>query len=145
METVIQTYQEVISYLNKNNRPKHLLLGNGFSMAYDSSIFSYNALNNFIESIDNALLKKLFAIIDNKNFELVMQQLDNFCEIANVFSADKALLNKITEASNQLKNSLIDAVKELHPEHVYSLPEEKSEACFSWLNEFLENNCKFFT
>lgn len=32
-KTEILTYDYVIEYLAKNNRPKHLLLGNGFSMA----------------------------------------------------------------------------------------------------------------
>src|SRR5690554_7541077 len=54
-KTEILTYDYVIEYLAKNNRQKHLLLGNGFSMAYDSGIFSYNALNKFIESIDKTV------------------------------------------------------------------------------------------
>jgi hypothetical protein len=128
----ILTYDYVIDYLAKNNRQKHLLLGNGFSMAYDSGIFSYNALNKFIESVDNHLLKKLFSIVDNKNFELVMQQLDNFLEIAEMFGSDKELTSQIKSANEELKHSLIDAVKELHPEHVFTIPEEKSTACFLW-------------
>ena len=145
MATEIKTYQKVIKYLKKNNRQKHLLLGNGFSMAYDHSIFSYNALNGFIDKLDNKLLKRLFEIIDNKNFELVMQQLDNFCEIASVFGADKSLIEKIETASEQLRSSLIDAVKELHPDHVYTIPEEKSKKCYRWLNDFLKNDGNIFT
>ncbi len=145
MAIKIQTYQEITSYLKTKNRKKHLLLGNGFSMAYDHSIFSYNALNSFIDNLDNKLLKKLFEIIDNKNFELVMQQLDNFCEIASVFGADENLIQKIETASGQLRSSLIDAVKELHPEHVYTIPVEKSKKCYTWLNEYLQNNGNIFT
>lgn len=114
-------------------------------MAYDNSIFSYNALNSFIDNLDNKLLKKLFEIIDNKNFELVMQQLDNFSEIASVFDADKNLIQKIKTASELLRSSLIDAVKELHPEHVYTIPEEKSKKCYNWLNEYLQNDGNIFT
>ena len=55
MATKIQTYQEVTSYLKSKNRKKHLLLGNGFSMAYDHTFFSYNALNGFIDNLDNVL------------------------------------------------------------------------------------------
>jgi hypothetical protein len=141
----ILTYDYVIDYLAKNNRQKHLLLGNGFSMAYDSGIFSYNALNKFIESVDNPLLKKLFSIVDNKNFELVMQQLDNFLEIAEMFGSDKELTSQIKSANEELKHSLIDAVKELHPEHVFTIPEEKSTACFRWLNEYLAKGGNVFT
>src|SRR5687767_6797559 len=106
----LQTYQEVIHYLNTKGRIKHLLFGNGFSIAYDPKIFSYNALSKFIDNIDNDLLKKLFEVVNTKNFELIMQQLDNFIEIAKAFSTDKDLVKKITEANAVLKTSLITAV-----------------------------------
>jgi len=57
---VLQSYQEVTDYLDQKNRQKHLLLGNGFSMSYDPEIFSYNALNKFIEELNNPLITKLF-------------------------------------------------------------------------------------
>ncbi len=83
--TELMTYNEILPYLQKNRRTVHLLLGNGFSMAYDSKIFSYNALQGFIEEIDDELLSKLFGIVKTKNFELVMQQLGNFCELIEDF------------------------------------------------------------
>ena len=45
----LQDYQSVIEKLNKRSYLKHLIMGNGFSMAYDHKIFSYNALYDFIE------------------------------------------------------------------------------------------------
>jgi hypothetical protein len=141
----LPSYQEIEQHLTKAKRTKHLLFGNGFSMAYDYRIFSYNALSNFIESIDNELLKKLFSALNTKNFELIMQQLDNFCEIAAVFSDDKKLVKKVQNASAALKTSLIDAVKELHPEHVFIVPEEKSKGCYSFLYNFLSNNGLVFS
>lgn len=74
----LEKYTEVIEYLRKKPGKSHLLLGNGFSMSYDQSIFSYNALHDFIDNLDNELLTKLFEIVNTKNFEMVMQQLDNF-------------------------------------------------------------------
>jgi hypothetical protein len=141
----LQTYEEVVQYLMKSRRTKHLLLGNGFSMSYDSGIFSYNALSTFIDKTSNELLKKLFSTINTKNFELVMQQLDNFVEIAKIFSSDTELVIKIKEASNTLKDSLIEAVKELHPEHVFLVPEEKSRSCFNFLNDYLSNSGSIFS
>jgi hypothetical protein len=141
----LKSYSEVIAHLNKNNRQKHLLLGNGFSMAYDAEIFSYNALNRFIEEIDDDLLRKLFQIINTNNFELVMRQLDNFCQLAEEFSSDKDLKDKIQKASDLLKTTLIDAVKKLHPEHVFQIPENKSESCAIFLNTFLQSEGHIFT
>ena len=47
----LETFQDVLASIQKNKkRSFHLLLGNGFRMAYDSAIFSYNALHNFIQN-----------------------------------------------------------------------------------------------
>lgn len=141
----LMSYEQMMSSLNKKKRIINLLLGNGFSMAYNPEIFSYNALNNYIENIDNKLLIKLFDLINTKNFEMVMQQLENFCEIANAFGTDMELINIIKEASDSLKTGLIDAVKELHPEHVFSIPDVKSSACSKFLKDYLDTNGHVFT
>jgi hypothetical protein len=141
----LQSYEQVMEYLNKDRRQRHLLLGNGFSMAYDKDIFSYNALSTFIDKLEDDLLKKLFEVINTKNFEVVMQHLDNFIEIARVFSKEKDLVNRLTSASETLKKSLIDAVKTLHPEHVFKVPKKNSEKCARFLESYLENRGNIFT
>lgn len=141
----MKTYQEVIKHLEKQGRQKHLLLGNGFSMAYDSKIFSYNALSNVVNSTDDNLLKRLFDIIKTKNFESIMQQLENFCELAKEFSEDNNLETKIQGAANALKINLMDAITELHPEHVFQIPEENSKTCANFLANFLLEEGNVFT
>ena len=95
MSQNLKTYQQITSELKTKQRQTHLLLGNGFSMAYNPEIFSYNALHNFISSQDNLKIKSLFDIVKTKNFELVMQQLDNFIDLARVFGCNKNLENDI--------------------------------------------------
>lgn len=141
----LMTCQEVMDSLHKRKRTKHLLLGNGFSMAFDRDIFSYNALSRFIEESGDQMVKGLFEKLNTKNFELIMQQLDNFCKIADLFSDDKTLVAKIAAVSEQLKNSLIEAVKELHPEHVFKIPDEQSEACVNFLSEYLSQDGLVFS
>lgn len=141
----VYAYDEVIKSLNDKKRQKHLLLGNGFSMSYDSGIFSYNALSKFLENLNNDILQKLFQIIKTSNFELLMEQLDNVAQIAEVFGADKKVVQNIRNATTTLKESLIEAIKELHPEHVFSVPEEKSKACAAFLNSFLSDDGQIFT
>ncbi len=122
-----------------------MLLGNGFSMAYDSGIFSYNALNKFIDKTKNPLLVKLFEVVNTKNFELIMQQLAIFSRLAETFSSDKRLKKRIDSASDALKTSLIDAIGELHPEHVFKIPRKRSEACARFINTFLASGGHVFT
>jgi hypothetical protein len=144
-QTELMKYAEVIQSLEKKKRKKHLLLGNGFSMSYDSGIFSYNALSKFLENLDNDILQKLFQILKTSNFELLMEQLNNVAEITEVFGADKTVVQNIIEATKTLKESLIEAIKELHPEHVFSITEEKSKACAIFLNFFLSAEGQIFT
>lgn len=141
----LQSYSEVVKYLKSKTRQKHLLLGNGFSMSYDSAIFSYNALSKFIYELKDNDLHKLFEIVNTNNFELLMQQLDNAAQIAEVFGADKKVVKKIREASETLKTSLIEAIKELHPDHVFKISEDKSHACANFLNSFLLQDGEIFT
>ncbi|HAT2712285.1 TPA: DUF4917 family protein [Aeromonas hydrophila] len=145
MTEKLKTYSEVISYLESKKRQPHLLLGNGFSMAYNHEIFSYNALHRFIEEQDDPLITSLFKIIKTKNFELIMQQLDNFCELINAFGSNDELLEKIETASSRLKESLIDAVEALHPEHVFKLGENQIAKCYNFLSFFINNHGSIFS
>jgi len=141
----LPNYSEVVHYLDKKKRSKHLLLGNGFSMAYDHKIFSYNALYEFIQNLEDKTLSILFNVINTKNFELVMQQLDNFIEIARAFDTSKDFIEKLNKANETLRSSLIDSIKDLHPEHVFEVPEQKSEKCFSFLDDYISKEGKVFT
>lgn len=145
MEIEVKSYDEVINYLHKKNRTPHLLLGNGFSMAYDHEIFSYNALYRFIEDQKDPLITSLFKVVQTKNFELVMRQLSNFIELGLAFQADKALIEKIEYAEDRLKESLIDAVESLHPEHVFKLSETAINKCSEFLSFYTRNEGSIFS
>lgn len=138
-------YQDVINYLNKNKRPKHLLLGNGFSIAYDSKIFSYNALSDFVAKTKDKLLQKLFSVINTTNFEIVMSQLDTFQRLASEFAEDQKLARKILKSRDSLKQNLVEAISELHPEHVFKIPVKSSRACATFLKQYLDSDGHVFS
>ncbi len=140
-----QSFRDVINYLNKEKRSFSLLLGNGFSMAYDKEIFSYNALYNFLVAQDDEILIKLFSAIKTKNFELIMQQLDTTLALLDAFKSDPELQKQIKLASVKLKKGLLDAVQSLHPEHVFKIPEDKSIACANFLTLFLNSGGHIYT
>ncbi len=142
----LESFEDVLKSIEKNSdRDFHLLLGNGFSMAYDRDIFSYNALHDFIGNLKDEELSKILSVIESKNFELIMQQLDNLSALIDAFDGGKELQEKIQSASEKLKHSLLDAVQTLHPEHVFKVPEDESEACAAFLNTFLGRGGKVFS
>lgn len=142
----LESFDDVLGSIKINTgREFHLLLGNGFSMAYDPEIFSYNALHDFIENLEDDELSKILAVIETKNFELIMQYLDNLSALIDAFDGGEILKQKIDSASEKLKHSLLEAVQALHPEHVFKVPEEESAACSKFLNIFLGRGGKVFS
>lgn len=141
----LESFDDVLKSLNTKKREFNLLLGNGFSMAYDPNIFSYNALHGFIEKVDNEVLSKLFDIVKTKDFELIMQQLDTFGALIEALGSDKELKAKLDQASIDLKQALIDAVIALHPAYVFSIPQEKSDACAIFISTFIGTGGHIFT
>ena len=66
----LETFDDVLGSIKKTpDRDFHLLLGNGFSMAYDPEIFSYNALHDFIEKLKDDELSKFLVSITPNTFE----------------------------------------------------------------------------
>lgn len=136
----LETFDDVLASIKKNSsRAFHLLLGNGFSIAYDSAIFSYNALHDFIKSLDDQDLSIILGVIETRNFEVIMRQLDNFSALIAAFGGDPELKRKVDAASARLRKSLLEAVRALHPEHVFKVPQEQSAACSNFLKVFMDS------
>jgi hypothetical protein len=137
----LETFDDVLASIQKNpDRQFHLLLGNGFSVSYDPGIFSYNALHEFVINLKDKDLSKILEVIETRNFEVIMQYLDNFAALVDALGGDPTLKNRVMNASAKLKKSLLNAVKEMHPEHVFKVPAHKSAACASFLQQFLNTS-----
>lgn len=134
----LEKFEDVLASIRKNpGRQFHLLLGNGFSVAYDANIFSYNALHEFVKNLEDKDLSKILKVIETRNFEVVMQYLDSFAALLEAFGGEPKLKKRVEAASAKLKKSLLDAVKAMHPEHVFKVPEDRSKACAAFLQHFL--------
>lgn len=142
----LETFDDVLAAMRKRtDRKFHLLLGNGFSVAYDPNIFSYNALHSFVTNLKDDDLSKILSVIATRNFEVIMQYLDHCSALIAAFDGDALLKKRIDAASQKLKASLLDAVKAMHPEHVFAVPEGRSKACASFLSRFLDRGGSIFS
>lgn len=142
----LETFDDVLSSIRKNpKRLFHLLLGNGFSVAYDPEIFSYNALHDFVAKVKDKDLATILEVIETRNFEVIMQYLDHFSSLVGAFGGDTSLKRRIDAASSKLKKSLLEAVKALHPEHVFKIPEAQSKSCALFLKTFFNTGGNIFS
>jgi hypothetical protein len=95
----LETFGDVLASIKKNpKRPFHLLLGNGFSVAYDPAIFSYNALHDFVAKLKDTDLSKILEVIETRNFEVIMQYLDHFSALITAFGGDPTLKKRVDAA-----------------------------------------------
>lgn len=116
---------------------RHLLLGNGFSIAWRPDIFQYGSLFERADfsklSTDHAAL---FSSLSTTDFEKVMQALKAAATLAEVYStSDKALSVRMLQDAEHLKDILVNTIAQNHPE----LPSEVSEAEYSFGRRFLAN------
>lgn len=140
-----ENYDECLQELRKKRRNLNLLLGNGFSIAYDKEIFSYNALQTFMTDLKDPVIDTLFKIVRSKNLEIIMQQLRVVLELLTVFEDSSGMSDRVSEADEKLRNGLIQAVKKLHPEHVFEVPEDNIASCYEFLTPFLGERGNIFT
>ena len=97
------SYDDVVKHLKKTNRVPNLLMGNGFSISYNPSIFSYNALSSFIDSTNDKDLKTLFQVIKTSNFEQIMKEIDLFTKLIEAFDNQSDIKEKLKVLSDKLK------------------------------------------
>lgn len=125
--------------LEKTNKP-HLLLGNGFSMAFDKKRFSYTTL---LESaIKEKIIKKedplyvLFQKITTADFESMMRILDESCKVLEIYKGDKKIIEQLRKDSTNLKSFLVKIITNNHPPKSTDLSEPQKTSCANFLKSF---------
>lgn len=138
-QSEILTFQEALDKSGTNTR--NLLLGNGFSIACNPSIFHYSSLyEKAMEKIKQAMpeVNQLFKKIGIKDFEAIIHLLENaHIVLPFYFPNETIMLTKIYEHASTLKEILIDTIAHSHPEYPSNIPEEKFVACRRFLSHFI--------
>lgn len=117
---------------------KHLLLGNGFSIACKPDIFSYSSLFKEAKKKMSPELANVFEALETQDFEKVIRALIDAAAINSVyFPANVDLKHKLLEDSEKLKKDLIHAVAGTHPERPYDVSDEQVHACRNFLSNFI--------
>lgn len=119
----VYNWQDIQTIFQNSN----LLLGNGASIAVHKE-FNYKSLldkSNFLEDE-----KKLFDYYETSNFELILKiiwQTNNVNKILDIEDT------KTKEAYERIRNSLIKAVKNVHPEYINIIND------IQYISNFLQN------
>lgn len=140
-EIAVLTYTEVLALLDADETPS-ILLANGFSQAWNAQIFNYA---NLFEAADfgirDAVLRSIFNASQTFDFEVVMKQLISAGNVLQAYNQCPEVIAQIEEDKNILKNSLITAISNTHPD----LPGEVSDEQYESVRKFLSGFNQIFT
>lgn len=131
------TFEEAIAD-SENFSKRHLLLGNGFSIACRSDIFHYGSLYDRADFSIAPETKAVFNALHTNDFELVIRMLESAAAILPPYVTDGGLAqSKMLEHAAALKEILVQTIAGNHPHLPSDIPDEKFLACRRFLAHFL--------
>lgn len=111
----LETFQQKIdSILNKDDIS--ILLANGFSQAWDHTVFNYKSLFEKADFGTREIeIRNLFTEFETYDFEKIMRALESAQKVCESYGVDKNKIIEIKDDQEQLKNSLVQVISETHP------------------------------
>jgi hypothetical protein len=131
------TFEKAIEISSIESK-RHLLLGNGFSIACRQNIFRYDSL--FEQADFSALspnIQKVFELLKTKDFEVVMKLLKASSAVLKLYSSgSKEISKSLSKDAEDLKRILVNAIASSHPESPSDITNLEYSNCKSFLSNF---------
>ena len=119
MATPISTFEEALATAATK---RHLLLGNGFSIALKPKIFSCESLYASADFAKVPYARTIFEALKTRDFEDVIKILAGAAALLRSYKdATPALISKIQNDAAEIKTILVQAIAQNHPDRL-SLP-----------------------
>lgn len=138
----LRNFDEAIEH-SAQFKKRHLLLGNGFSIACRPKIFTYASLFEQADFSSAPRLPDVFKAVGTTDFEHVIKLLEDASRIVPVYSSTAAAAAKQMAADSEaLKDILIQTVANNHPNIPNEIADEQFWACRRFLSHFLGDGNK---
>ncbi|NTU58558.1 MAG: DUF4917 family protein [Chlorobiaceae bacterium] len=116
---------------------RHLLLGNGFSIACRPDIFRYDKL---FEQADFSTLpdsaKSAFSVLHTTDFERVIKVLRDSASIAAGYGVTSTQADAMRSDADELKELLVETIAQSHPALPGDITDDEYAACQRFLDNF---------
>lgn len=135
---------DVISFVEaldrSNTGKRHLLLGNGFSIALKPDIFTYEALYNDADFAAVPHAEAIFEVLKTRDFESVIKVLVDMSRVLTVYDGvPPELIEQIESDAEAIKTILVNAIASRHPDRPYDVSDEEYVACRRFLSHFIDS------
>lgn len=132
----LMTFNEAISDSEKY-RSRHLLLGNGFSMACMPHVFGYDSLLEKSDFGENGSLRGLFDHFKTKDFEEIINVLENNLHLRQYSDPSNETDGNGGTKANILKEILIQTIAKVHPKTPGEISINQYNSCKRFLEHFI--------
>lgn len=134
----MQTFREAMDTIDEDSKPS-IVLANGFSQAWDAKIFNYANLFEAANFGDrDEVIRPLFQSLRTYDFEAVSKQLTAAETVLRAYEPDNALIKSIVSDREVLKDSLIAAISNTHPDLPSDITDDQYVAVRTFLSQFNE-------
>ncbi|MGZ0707312.1 DUF4917 family protein [Coraliomargarita sp. W4R53] len=135
------TFEKALT--ESENKAKHILLGNGFSIACRPDLFHYTKL--WEEAKSNGSLdgtEKVFESLKTSDFEKVIRSLRDTCKTLESYpDAPREFVEKLRQDAEALRETLVQTIAKNHPDYPSEISDDEYKTC----RKFLKNFDRFFT
>lgn len=126
---------------SKRHRKRHVLLGNGFSIACRPDIFLYGKLYERADFSKLSPTARLaFEALDTQDFERVIKALRDTAAVARAYGLPHAAVQALLLDAEALKGLLVETIASSHPAWPGELTEDEYTHCKLFLANF---NCVY--
>jgi len=136
MATQVLTFAEAIAASPEKSK-RHLLLGNGFSIACRPDIFRYDRL---FEQADfsklGTLARKAFTALATSDFERIIRALRDAAALGQLYGLSASQAGEMTRDADALKELLVQTIARSHPDGPSEIWDEEYAACQLFLDHF---------
>ncbi|MBL8705970.1 MAG: DUF4917 family protein [Rhodospirillales bacterium] len=131
----VMTFADALSASEGGKR--HLLLGNGFSIAIFPDRFRYGSLLEQADFSSSPKARQAFTALGTTDFEVVIKALRDAVTLLPIYSSDEALATTMRQHADVLKDLLVRAIAGRHPERPSDVGETPYKACRTFLAHFV--------
>jgi hypothetical protein len=132
----VYTFNAALAECEEYSR-RHLLLGNGFSIACRANIFRYDKL---FEQADFSKLspsaRKAFDLLGTMDFERVIRVLRDAAKLALAYGLPTPAVEQMISDANGLKKLLVQTIAKSHPDRPSDISDDEYGHCRQFLSHF---------
>lgn len=117
---------------------RHLILGNGFSIACCPDIFHYGSLFDAADFSKMPEVKTVFDALGTQDFEVAIHALENSAKLFPIYCPESPFsVKKALHQAAAIKEVLVSTIAGNHPENPHAVQDAKFWACRKFLSHFL--------